>query len=129
MFHGLTGDPNKKFINNLKQLFVYCQMTNLHDLKDCRAYFYLKFIELLDLLCRVSLQHLNDKAASGAEVPHDLEDKVFKVLELLWHRRTKKERSLPLAVDGSGRTRNNRRKKTKGFPELLPPVFEDSDDY
>lgn len=127
MFHGLTGDPNKKFINNLKLLFVYCQMTNLHDLKECRTYFSLKFVEFLDLLCRVSLQYHLDKAAAGAEVPHDLEDKVFKVLEMLWHRRTKKERAMTHATDGSGRTR--RRKKAKGFPELLPPVYEDSDEY
>ena len=127
MFHGLTGDPNKKFVNNLKQLFVYCQMTNLHDLKECRAYFYLKFVEFLDLLCRVSLQHHHDKAAAGAEVPHDLEDKVFKVLELLWQRRTKQERAMATTTERVGRTK--RRKKTKGFPELLAPVFEDSDDY
>lgn len=60
-------------------------------------------------------------------MPHDLEDKAHVVLQQLWlgHRLTAKKVAAPAPA---GRSRR-RRAKAKEFPDLVPPVFEDSDEY
>ena len=40
-------------------------MTNYEDLHNSKKYFHLKFIEWLELLCRVSLYHWTEKIQNG----------------------------------------------------------------
>ena len=68
-------------------------MTNLNDLKESEAYLHLKFVEFLDLLCRVSVQYHIEQEEAGGHTDHDLEDQVHRVMEMLWQRRAKKARS------------------------------------
>jgi len=44
-----------KFVPIIKKLFIYSKMTNLKEKEEETLYFSLKYVEFLEMVCRVSL--------------------------------------------------------------------------
>ena len=113
-----------------KAEFVYCQMTNLEDLEESKKYFHLKFVEFLEFISRVTLIYHDLRQTNGAlKPPLDVEDKVFEVLEILWELKIADDKKKPKLAQLNLAGGRKRKKRVKLFPELQPPVFEDSDEY
>ena len=104
-------------------------MTKLEDLEESKEYFYLKFVEFLEFICRTTIVYHELRVNNGGlKPPIDLEDKVHEVLLILWDNKMKNDKKAPKPKNTMGAGRK-RKKKVKLFPELQEPVFEDSDEY
>ena len=101
-------------------------MTRHYDLEEPDRYHQIKFVEFLDFLGRVAIDYF-DEVPSG---PKDLEDKVYEIVKLLWAAKAPGGgKDAGAAKKAAKRARGKREKKVQKFPELLAPLFEDSDEY
>ena len=123
-----------KFVPTIKKLFVYSKMTNLKEKEEETLYFSLRYVEFLEMVCRVSLTYyenmkilIDSGEATGddqEEIPHDIEIKIFTFMEKLWAHRKKNK---PKVEKSKGKKKDGKKKKKGGFPELVPIEEDDSD--
>ena len=59
-------------------------MTNHNDLDESWKYFQIKFVEFLDMICRIALDYFEELDKKGIKVPKDIDDKVYALLKILW---------------------------------------------
>ena len=104
--------PSEAYYLSLWRNFVCSKMTNLHDLREANRYHSLAYVEFLELLCRFSLSYwrVKKEEAPLSYIPHDIEDKVYDVMEIMWEFRKK----IRPKVD---KKKKGKRKK-KEFPDL-----------
>lgn len=67
----VRASHDETFADCIKPEFVKCQMTKLQDV-ECSSYFNLKFVEFLELMCRLSLRYAKSLKNHGLEVPDEL---------------------------------------------------------
>mmetsp|Transcript_28843 Transcript_28843/g.43554 ORF Transcript_28843/g.43554 Transcript_28843/m.43554 type:complete len:123 (+) Transcript_28843:1829-2197(+) len=70
------GGLNSK---KVEESFIFSMMTVLNENRSMKKYEYLKFIEFLEMLCRISLQCV--------PIVDTIEVKVYNLLELIYYRR------------------------------------------
>ena len=63
----------------IEESFVFSMMTVLYENKSMKKYDFLKFIEFLEMLCRIALQCV--------PIVDTIEVKVYELLELIYYRR------------------------------------------
>ena len=130
----LFGPVASKFVPTIKKLFIYSKMTNLKEKEEETLYFTLKYVEFLEMLCRVSLTYyenikilIDSGQTTGEdqdEIPHDIEIKIFTFMEKLWAHRKKNK---PKVEKSKAKKKDDKKKKKGGFPELVPIEEDDSD--
>ncbi len=130
----LFGPVVSKFVPTIKKLFIYSKMTNLKEKEEETLYFSLKYVEFLEMVCRVSLTYyenmkilIDSGEVTGQEqeeIPHDIEDKIFSFMDKLWKHRKKHK---PKVEKSKGKKKDGKKKKKGGFPEIIPIEEDDSD--
>lgn len=148
---GFTFDSAKKLFNaisvdgldlcsDLRECFVYSQMTNLKDLEKPKKYSVLVFVEFLDMLARVALSHWSEREEEGQPrdeeglslFPETIEEKVEDILKRLWAHKNKNKKKAPAAPTGAAKKpaaagAASKKKKKAEFPPF-EPLDEDSDE-
>lgn len=118
MFNSLMKNPKENFTPTLKSAFIYSKQLNVNDPGKPGQYLYLEQVEFQEYLGRIALDYW-DHQPETAEVPESVEDKVFKVMQLLWDFQDK--------LVAAEQKKAGKGKVIKPFPQLLPlPI--DSDD-
>ena len=68
--------------DELKQCFLFSQMTVIDEDIDCKKYHKLVFVEFLEMLCRVGI-----KACANFTEGSSIERKLYELIKILYQRR------------------------------------------
>ena len=71
-------------MEHIKECFVFSLMTVPEESRSHKKYLWLKYVEFLEMLCRVAINHVKPPAARGRPPPRAVAEQVYRLLEILF---------------------------------------------